>query len=633
MQRFTNTGAMPPPILEEYQISWIYALPIKAATTQEILNKSFGPLDEQDNMDTNIYTLGYIGKHYIVITCMGAPYSITSATTMANHIIQTFSQLLQISLIMGIRGGIPSATHNIQLGDIVISYPTGSCGGILQHDIGKINENRKHTRTSSLNSPPRLLLAVVNQIREIPRGPRKNNNPQPHYSIIVLGNIVIKYGSIQEQLRQETGTLCFKIKAIGLMQDFPWAAFNLYVNKDDKCLPGTRYKLLNQIKNGMAGTGKSTISWTISPSFFFKRGKEDQESAKKFFPTLTRQLMLWSSGLKPSIALKSLQEQFEKLFLQPLHRLDWRSQHSQNAELKSFYLRVFLTSRPELSISLGFSEIGNHVYQDTALHEIPEEYQFTKIQYFKKLVRISVPLFISAATEPKSCLTELLKDQAKYVSKMDKTYLPILTRLLDDQENNKREQQQFLQDILSNKDQPVRILHLSFPEFLAQTITKFHRDICNLADPRIYRIEINPLDIHKYLPLELQYSYYYWMYHLKNSQALSSDIEEMEAISLLGLILDIIGILDILQTIVTDHKVNPSLATFLHDTKQFIYQFPQVYKNWSAELQTLEGYTSLVMSMAFSPNGQLLGHTGLVMSIAFSPDSQLLASSSSNKTI
>jgi hypothetical protein len=33
-------------------------------------------------------------------------------------------------------------------------------------------------------------------------------------------------------------------------------------------------------------------------------------------------------------------------------------------------------------------------------------------------------------------LTELLKDQAKYAAKMDKTYLPILTQLVDDQDND-----------------------------------------------------------------------------------------------------------------------------------------------------------------------------------------------------
>jgi hypothetical protein len=49
---------MPSPALEEYQIGWICALPIEAAAAQEMLDESFGTLEEQDNADTNIYTLG-----------------------------------------------------------------------------------------------------------------------------------------------------------------------------------------------------------------------------------------------------------------------------------------------------------------------------------------------------------------------------------------------------------------------------------------------------------------------------------------------------------------------------------------------------------------------------------------------
>lgn len=503
------------------------------------------------------------------------------------------------------------------------------------------------------------------------------------------------------------------------------AGFESFSDRDEvECLLGTRTELLREIiewalspssksifwLRGMAGTGKSTVSRTVArsaknrnhlgASFFFKRGEADRGNAKKFFPTLTRQLILWKPELRPGvqkaldndpdIASKSLREQFERLLLEPLLGLDQRDQPPQNTvividamdecehdqdvrniirllprlqEVKSLCLRVFLTSRPELPISLGFSEIGNQVYQDLALHEIAKEvtehdiqlflrHRFTKIQLdrrvpqdwpgdgiIQELVKVSVPLFISAATvcryienpkwEPKSRLAELLKDQAKYVSKMDKTYLPILTRLLDDQESDEREQRQLLQEfqdtvgviillavplsintlssflgievdqisnrldsfrsvlsIPSDEKQPVRILHLSFPEFLVQTTTKFRvdapakhkdiansclrtmrrllrRDICTLADPGARRAEIDPLDIYKCLPSELQYSCRYWTYHLKNSHALSTNIEDvrlflqkhflhwMEAMSLLGLISEIIDMLDSLRTLVS----------------------------------------------------------------------------------
>jgi hypothetical protein len=36
--------------------------------------------------------------------------------------------------MVSFRGGIPSTANNIQLSDIMISYPTGTCGGVFQHD-------------------------------------------------------------------------------------------------------------------------------------------------------------------------------------------------------------------------------------------------------------------------------------------------------------------------------------------------------------------------------------------------------------------------------------------------------------------------------------------------------------------
>ncbi|KAL4992898.1 hypothetical protein BDV10DRAFT_198750 [Aspergillus recurvatus] len=297
------------------------------------------------------------------------------------------------------------------------------------------------------------------------------------------------------------------------------AVFESYSDQDEPlCLQGTRTVLLQQIMDwamlpsqksifwlrGMAGTGKSTISRTVAESlkntnhlgasFFFKRGEGDRANAKKFFPTLTRQLMLRISELRPGvwkalrddpdIVSKSLKEQFEKLLLQPLLTLNKfgrqaqtlvivvdaldECEHAQDVraiirllpslqKAEAVSLRVFVTSRPELPINLGFSDIANHEYQDLALHDIPEEvterdihaflkHRFAKIKHEKsifedwprediiqKLVRMSVPLFIAAATvcryiessklEPKSRLAELLEDQARYRDELEQQQL------------------------------------------------------------------------------------------------------------------------------------------------------------------------------------------------------------------
>src|SRR5690242_5930826 len=93
------------------------------------------------------------------------------------------------------------------------------------------------------------------------------------------------------------------------------AAFDSHADEHHaRCHPGTRVDLLNQINewadgpgecifwlNGMAGTGKSTISRTVAQnfadrgvlgaSFFFKKGEGDRGRAALFFTTITTQLV------------------------------------------------------------------------------------------------------------------------------------------------------------------------------------------------------------------------------------------------------------------------------------------------------------------------------------------------------
>lgn len=109
-----------------------------------MLDENFRILEEQDSADINSYTLGRIGVHNVVISSLPkGQYGTTSATTVAINMMRTFCRSLRVGLMVGIRGGIPSAAHDIRLGDIVISCPKGTCGGVIQHDIGKVGDNGK----------------------------------------------------------------------------------------------------------------------------------------------------------------------------------------------------------------------------------------------------------------------------------------------------------------------------------------------------------------------------------------------------------------------------------------------------------------------------------------------------------
>lgn len=491
------------------------------------------------------------------------------------------------------------------------------------------------------------------------------------------------------------------------------AFYDSYINQhEDFCLPNTRTELQQRILkwaesddefifwlNGMAGTGKSTIARTVAQSFekhrllgasfFFKRGEADRGNAKYLISTITRQLVTRQRRLgpdvlnaiknDPNIAYKSLSEQCEKLLCQPLVKLHLDQPTIivividaldecdgeddirvilrllfKMQEIKSVRLRVFLTSRPELPIRLGFEQDNNH--QDLVLHALPApvvehdirvflEYKLLKIQHERslppewpgkddvtRLVEMAVPLFIVAATacrfikegtHPKKRLQKFLEFQATTTAtQMDKIYLPVLNQLKDNDITESKELVQEFQDIVgviillatplsieslsqllqisaddiselldplhsvlsvpSSREAPVRILHLSFRDYLLITESPFHvneqqthgkiashclqlmearlkHNICGLESYGIQRKDINPQIINQHLPADLQYCCRYWVYHLKQSQGRISESEILsflrkrflhwlEALALIGSISETMEMIDILKS-------------------------------------------------------------------------------------
>ncbi|PYI03229.1 WD40 repeat-like protein [Aspergillus sclerotiicarbonarius CBS 121057] len=314
------------------------------------------------------------------------------------------------------------------------------------------------------------------------------------------------------------------------LPDAEGASFDSYQNQhEEECLAGTREELLQQVRdwggssegscifwlNGMAGTGKSTISRSLSrvfqekgqlgASYFFRRGEGDRGHAKRFASTIARQLITAIPNLAtgvskaieddPDISKRGFRIQFEKLLLQPLSDLNDSQQvkrlvividaldeceEEQDVRLllqllpllqsspqikrsKPVQLRVFITSRPELPIQLGFQDdLVRDIHQDLVLHKIPKpviehdislflKHKLKMIEkarslppdwpgdtQFKELVKMSVPLFIFAATvcrvfedydlDPVQSLSEILEYQNEE-SKLDGTYLPVLQRI------------------------------------------------------------------------------------------------------------------------------------------------------------------------------------------------------------
>ena len=96
-------------------MGWLCALPIKLAAAQEMLDEEHEDL-KQDENDDNLYSLGRIGDHNVVIVCLPAGMiGNNPAAAVATQMRSTFRSV-HFGLMVGIGGSIPSAEANIRLG-------------------------------------------------------------------------------------------------------------------------------------------------------------------------------------------------------------------------------------------------------------------------------------------------------------------------------------------------------------------------------------------------------------------------------------------------------------------------------------------------------------------------------------
>ncbi|KAB8293705.1 hypothetical protein EYC80_009191 [Monilinia laxa] len=592
------------------------------------------------------------------------------------------------------------------------------------------------------------------------------------------------------------------------------AAFDSHDEEHNaRCYQGTRAELLRHIYswasdrdskcifwlNGMAGTGKSTISRTVAQnlaqkgelgaSFFFKRGEGDRGHAGMFFATIFTQLVQKLPSLAPHvrdaieadpgisgkalvIVVDALDECDREKDVEAIIRLFSKAQHIAS-------LKFFLTSRPELRIRLVFKKIGDK-YRGLVLHEIPEEivkedissyleYELAIIRedynisvtqnrqlsadwpghtIVQSLVGMAIPLFIFATTicrfindrkcgQPKEQLAEVLKYEGRsQVSKLDATYLPVLNQLIF--EVNPSQRRGILQDfkqvvgsivilasplsatsldrllgvpegtvgsrtdllhsilsIPSRPDHPIRLLHLSFRDFLTDTEKRetnpfwvdekdahknlatrclellstsenLKKDICDLRTLEKPRADIDKKTIDFHLPSEIQYACQYWVYHLKESGSSIYDgdhihnflkchfLHWLESLSLIERLRESIGLVNSLMAIIDPIK-GSEISRFLYDAKRFILSYysiidssplqlyssalifaPQksivrnTFHNYTPDWILQEPNTDLEWNAVLQT---LEGHSDWVNSVAFSADSKLLASASGDRTI
>jgi nucleoside phosphorylase len=258
-----------------YTIAWICTLEIELDAATELLDE-LHPNLKMDPLDRNPYKLGRLGPHNIVIACLRPRwYGSVSAATTTIHMMRSFP-MLKVGVLVGIGGGVPSATADVRLGDVVVSMPHGDFGGVVAWDIGKALPGNLFVRTGESKAPfPILVLAArrlmldgryhdrfesallnltngsrrfrypesepdelyqadypheqgmpscrnCDKAKVVARPTRGNHSIQIHYGTVASGDQVMKDGMMRDRISQSLGgVLCFEMEAAGVMNTFP----------------------------------------------------------------------------------------------------------------------------------------------------------------------------------------------------------------------------------------------------------------------------------------------------------------------------------------------------------------------------------------------------------------------------
>lgn len=154
---------------ESYVVAWIAALSIERAAAVAMLDEEHATpsgFTRHEN-DANVYTWGRVGEHNVVIASLAAgDYGTTSAATTASSLLASLPSI-RVGLLVGIGGGIarPDDDRDIRLGDIVVSQPDGTMGGVCQYDLIKARSGDRRERRGFLGRPPTVLLNALTSIQ------------------------------------------------------------------------------------------------------------------------------------------------------------------------------------------------------------------------------------------------------------------------------------------------------------------------------------------------------------------------------------------------------------------------------------------------------------------------------------
>ncbi|THY89570.1 hypothetical protein D6C92_07144, partial [Aureobasidium pullulans] len=273
-----------------YTVAWIAALPHERAAGEAMFDDEYEdpPADFiQNSGDPNAYSWGKIGKHYVVVAALpSGDYGLAPTAIVAQGLRSSLPHV-RIGLLVGIgeavreildKEGTTVDQRDIRLGDVVVSSPEGTIGGVVQCDLVKaqtVDGSEVLQRHGSLNSPPLALrtalaklqasyfkkgstiIAIIAEAFEkwsemkdkfyhpglegnetnrrtdtyhsrggISISNEARRSPKIHYGTVASSNTLEKSARHRDAVlmrlaKENINPLCFEMEAAGLMNNFP----------------------------------------------------------------------------------------------------------------------------------------------------------------------------------------------------------------------------------------------------------------------------------------------------------------------------------------------------------------------------------------------------------------------------
>jgi len=239
--------------------------------------------DEHDRLprkegDSNRYICGEMSGHNVAIGFLPeGSQGVGVAATVATAMRRTFPAI-QLCLLVGIGGGVPSRTYDIRLGDVVVGMPSGVHGGVVQYGLRndtttgferkgllepppkswrdaivemqsdhRVKANRISEFLSEMihrypqlggyrspapekdilflpdntHVPKQMTCDKCDKSRVVERSTRPSDEPQIFYGLIASVDRVMNNAMTRDRISKvEGGILCFEMEVAGLKNDF-----------------------------------------------------------------------------------------------------------------------------------------------------------------------------------------------------------------------------------------------------------------------------------------------------------------------------------------------------------------------------------------------------------------------------